>query len=121
MMVLVDELNDGRINDTLWLENRITNIGNQKTSGFDPNLMVKVFPNPSSDIVTFEFEAKYSGKVTLMIYNQLGEKVKDIKSEHLNSGRQQIDLNTRDKKSGLYYYQLVTNGQVYSGKFIVTR
>jgi len=74
---------------------------------------LKIYPNPSSDFVTIEFDQLHKG--TLFVYNS---EMKLIKSE-LIKGADKIKLATQDFTQGIYYLTVVNNeGKIAREKFI---
>ncbi len=69
-----------------------------------------IFPNPTSDIITFDLEN--STFVTLSIYDVQG---KYMGTQHLQNNQ----LSVRHLDSGVYFYQLLIDGEIFGGKFIV--
>ncbi len=104
--------------DTIWLIGFTFSYFN--TIGFqDPNskdLVIKVYPNPVKDVVTFDME-NINQESELIIYNSLGQLVRE---EQIDNSKQDYKINISDYKSGIYYYQItLSNSQKkYSGKFV---
>ena len=75
---------------------------------------VKVFPNPSKDIFYFILgdEEKVNGE--LFIYNIQG---KLIYNKILNSNNI-VEYNASEINQGIYFYKIVNNKNIYSGKLI---
>lgn len=78
----------------------------------DKDESVKVYPNPASNYVNFEFENRKQG--VLSIYNMNS---KLVYSEEINSEKHQINTNKFAK--GLYLYSFKTEEKVIFGKFTV--
>lgn len=78
------------------------------------------YPNPFNPETTIRFELATPGLVTLDIYNQKGQLVKNLVNTEYPTGFHQITWNGTDQKgslvsSGIYYYHM------RSGKFSATR
>lgn len=71
---------------------------------------LRIFPNPTSDLVNFDLENPTSATIT--IHDVQG---KYIGTQHLQN--QQLSL--RHLNSGIYFYRLLHDGEMYRGKFIV--
>ncbi len=69
-----------------------------------------IFPNPTSDLVNFDLENPTSATIT--IHDAQG---KHIGTQHLKDKQ----LAVGHLNSGVYFYQLLHNGEMYGGKFIV--
>jgi photosystem II stability/assembly factor-like uncharacterized protein len=65
------------------------------------------YPNPFNPTTTIEFELPRASKVTLKIYNILGEEVATLLSGSLNSGSHSIEWSRpAGIASGIYFYRL---------------
>jgi photosystem II stability/assembly factor-like uncharacterized protein len=74
------------------------------------------YPNPFNPTTTIEFELPRASKVTLKIYNILGEEVATLLSGSLNSGSHSIEWSRpAGIASGIYFYRLCAMNE--SGKF----
>lgn len=91
----------------------------QSTSTEGPGLLpaqVKVYPNPATDLATFEIEGLASGTYTLQLIDMVGRKV--AQREFSPFGTQtRLSLDVSELRSGLYLYSL-RNEQ---GRRIVTK
>jgi len=84
---------------------------------------IEVFPNPSSDEVYFQFNNIKSNKVKLTIYNNLGQQIRIIHAENLNTASQIIEWDGNDNfgnetKTGLYFYEIESDNFVKTGKIV---
>jgi len=71
------------------------------------------YPNPFNPTTTISFSLPKAGKVTLEVYNILGERVRILVNEEKPAGIHQIVWNGTDKNgvpvsSGIYLYKLTT-------------
>ena len=78
------------------------------------------YPNPFNPITFINFSIETEGKVQIDVYNILGQKVKTLVNEHLQSGSHQIKWNGKDDSnnsvaSGVYFYKM-KNGRYTSTK-----
>ena len=83
------------------------------------------YPNPFNPSTTIEYDLVSSGKVTLKIYNILGEEVRTLLEEYQLKGKHRIVFNARtnscELSSGVYIYTLAANNKVTSGKMILSK
>jgi flagellar hook assembly protein FlgD len=79
----------------------------------------KVFPNPCSDMVTFELALKNAGNVTINLYNTNGNLIKTIKEKYSFPATYLLDMDVRSLQKGNYYYQVITSGKTMGGKITV--
>jgi len=75
-------------------------------------------PNPFNPITTIEFDLPNSAKVTLKIFNLLGEKVATLLSSDMLSGHHSTRWEARNYPSGIYYYQIQA-GQYRNAKKMI--
>lgn len=101
--------------------------GSSKTSHEPENeitdysgLSLMAYPNPASDLTTFEFSLPEDGKATLEIYNSAGAKVASLFETGVEANRTyQVNYDTRQLANGLYIYKFSTNEKSYSRRLAV--
>jgi hypothetical protein len=69
------------------------------------------FPNPFNPSTTIRFSIPEATQVTLIVYNNLGQKVRTLSDENMSAGAYQVSWDgTNDTgqlmSSGIYYYQI---------------
>ena len=76
---------------------------------------VNIYPNPSGSTITIQFQNLSAENHTLSIYNATGQVVQKIE----NITGTEVEVENRNWKSGLYFFQLQNkNGTTSQGKFI---
>ena len=78
-------------------------------------------PNPFYQTTTIELNLPKADYVTLNIYNVLGEEVATLHSGRMLPGQHLIEWNASHLPSGIYVYQLKTEGCVRAGKMILLK
>ncbi len=78
-------------------------------------LMIK--PNPFTTSTTIEYELKQPEKVTLTIYDHLGQIVYQTE-ENQPQGQQQLLWNAEGYANGIYYYRLQIGDAAANGKMV---
>jgi hypothetical protein len=81
---------------------------------------VMIFPNPFTTSATIEYELKQPEKVTLRIYNHLGQVVYQAQ-ENQPQGSQQLIWNAERFADGIYYYRILVGDAVANGKMVKVR
>ncbi|WP_333853184.1 T9SS type A sorting domain-containing protein [Epilithonimonas sp.] len=81
------------------------------------NNKLLVYPNPFADQVTISFDLKSNSEVNVKIYDVNGRIVKTIKSNE-KKGLNNLTIDTKDLRTGLYFYNLKTNSGESTGKLI---
>lgn len=79
---------------------------------------VSVFPNPTSDQITFQINKHQSSNLELTIFNQNGQTVEKLKVADQNHIFQ---LNVDTYPPGIYYYKIAAGKTTDSGKFLVIK
>ena len=75
---------------------------------------VKVFPNPASNQISFQFEELQNASIkNLIIFDVQSKKIMEVKSADLSS----IDISQLE--TGVYFYVIESEQKVYKGKFSV--
>jgi hypothetical protein len=65
------------------------------------------YPNPFNPSTTIEFELPSSGKVTLKVFNFLGQEVETLVARELRAGRHQVRFDGNGFASGIYLYRWI--------------
>ena len=117
LMVLVDNGNNGTIDDTLYLQNQVTGIGNDQGSLLSPNSynLAQNYPNPFNPTTTIQYSIPERSSVTLKIYDVLGNELAILVDEEKTAGSYEVNFNASQLASGIYFYKL------QAGNFIDTK
>lgn len=83
------------------------------------------YPNPFEDGVTISATLHQKGPVELIIFSELGQKVREIRYGQLGEGRHELKWDGRDSRGvpvahGFYFYQVVLRNRHLSGKLLKT-
>ncbi|HTX18287.1 MAG TPA: CBM35 domain-containing protein [Bacteroidota bacterium] len=79
------------------------------------------FPNPFNPTTTIRFSLASASKVSLIVYNILGQKVATLVNGTLNAGEQSYVFDGSSLSSGVYYYRLTAGSYVKSAKMILLK
>ncbi len=80
---------------------------------------LKVYPNPFSDKVTFEFVSGRDAYGVLELYNITGQKVARILDRPVEAGvMNRVEYTPEHKVSGMYIYRLDLDGELQIGRII---
>ena len=116
LTIYVDEGNNGSIDNTLIVQNQVTNINQDQGSLFPTEYKLEQnYPNPFNPTTTIGFGIMEKGNVRMSVLNILGEEIKVLLNEEKEAGHHSIDFNGSDLPSGVYFYQL------RAGNFIDTK
>jgi len=80
--------------------------------------LIANYPNPFNPTTTISFALANDGRVTIDIYNILGQKVKTLANSEFSAGKHNVvwhgdDFAGKSVGSGVYFYRMTANG--YSG------
>ncbi|MFN3405642.1 MAG: PQQ-dependent sugar dehydrogenase [Cytophagaceae bacterium] len=85
----------------------ISNV-NANSTGYE------IYPNPVSDQIKIINNSKSSDAVTIILYDQFGQKLKEVKQELFN----EIILDISQNAPGIYYVNIIREGRYQSIKVI---
>lgn len=93
-----------------WLS-ELTAIGFAQAELPQKNEIHQNYPNPFNPTTTIEFDLNKKQRISIEIFNSLGQKIRSLKSSVMNAGSHQIIWNgkndhRKDVSSGIYYYSL---------------
>ncbi|NCQ16846.1 MAG: T9SS type A sorting domain-containing protein [Ignavibacteria bacterium] len=83
--------------------------------------MAQNFPNPFNPSTSISYSLPQPGVVTLIIFNTLGQKVKEVVNGFQEAGSYTVSLNASDLSSGNYIYNVSVNGQSISKKMLLLK
>lgn len=105
-------------NMTAWIFKTDSNgiiTGLDKPKPEQPGQNIKLYPNPASDCITFEWETSENPNGKLEIYNAVGSL---MKIHNITTKKHIIKIN--DLTAGIYFYRLKEeNNDVATGSFVV--
>jgi len=64
------------------------------------------YPNPFNPSTSIQFSLPVDARVTIKIYNLVGENVAEVVSSNFAAGSHKVDFNASTLTSGIYFYQL---------------
>ena len=79
------------------------------------------YPNPFNPLTTIKYSIPSDKFVKLLIFNPIGEQITSLVNEYKTSGTYEVSLNAKDLPSGIYFYQLRTEGLVQTKKMILLK
>jgi len=99
----------------------LTGIGHKAPNEND--FTIRTYPNPFSHQVNFSFQLDQSSPVSLEIFDMTGRSVNKIFEGTLGTGNHILSWESQSHKNtragGLYFYRLINNNDIYSGKLIM--
>jgi len=79
------------------------------------------YPNPFNPATNIKFSIPVSARVSITIYNSLGEKVEEIVNREYEAGYHKAEFNGTNYSSGVYIYRMITNNFVETKKMVLLR
>src|SRR4051812_2924409 len=98
-----------------WLDSIHTETPNGIASLHLDKLMLKVFPNPSTDVISFWFENEKNQPVTYNVWDELGKEI-NIGNAPINKNKLNIDFS--QQVPGIYYVRVMIGNQQATEKII---
>jgi len=126
-VVFIDEANPDNIATATTDANGMYQV--ELTTGVETQIpetftLKQNFPNPFNPTTTIPFSLREAGKVDLVIYNIMGQKVKTLVSRILSAGEHNVVWNGRDDNgrgvsAGVYIYRLKCSGFSKANKMLL--
>ncbi len=79
------------------------------------------YPNPFNPTTLIPFELKQNAKVTLEIYNLMGQKVVTLLDENRSAGRHEVRWDATGQATGTYLYLLKVDNKLQSKKMLFVK
>lgn len=108
--------------DNVDLEN-FSSVGSQDKLNFNVSLN-NAYPNPAinTNNVEISFNMEKSSKISLNLYDNIGNKVATILNNHYAvEGNNAINYNISNLNSGTYFYQLSVSGYTFTKKLMIVK
>ena len=85
------------------------------------NKLLQNYPNPFNPSTSIKFSIAEEGKVSIAVFNILGEKIVELLNKELTAGNHSVVFNASNLTSGIYFYRLQIGGFVKSKKLILLK
>jgi hypothetical protein len=79
------------------------------------------YPNPFNPITNIKYDLSNATDVSLIIYDILGRKVKELVNNKQQAGRYDVQFDAWNLASGVYIYQLIADKYINSKKMILLK
>ena len=79
------------------------------------------YPNPFNPTTTIQYSIPSDGIVKLIVFNTIGEEVKELVNEFKSAGNYEIDFSADDLTSGIYFYRMQAVSFVETKKMILLK
>ncbi len=120
-----DLLTAGEFNGINWYENPYENTveedDNTETALPESMHLVSVYPNPFNPTATVTVNVAQAGKLTLTVYNQLGQQVQQVVDTVVQPGIQQFTIDGHNLATGVYLLRANINGQISEQNIVLMK
>jgi photosystem II stability/assembly factor-like uncharacterized protein len=79
------------------------------------------YPNPFNPVTTIKYDLPNASDVSLIIYDILGRKVKELVNTKQQAGRYEVQFNALNIANGVYIYHLIADKFISSKKMILLK
>ncbi|PZR20649.1 MAG: hypothetical protein DI539_10225 [Flavobacterium psychrophilum] len=83
------------------------------------NILGQNYPNPVEETTTIPFTLVNGGKAIIRLYNLQGRLVREIANDNYSPGSNTIQFDSKSLTSGIYFYQIESNGFKQARKMII--
>jgi hypothetical protein len=121
LTIFVDSGNDGTIDDTLKLQNELTGVHDHGSLIPGEYILYQNYPNPFNPSTTIKYSIPELSRVTLKVFNVLGEEVTTLVNEEKIAGNYSIEFNASNLPSGVYFYRLQAGSFTETKKMLILK
>jgi photosystem II stability/assembly factor-like uncharacterized protein len=135
---IIPKFNANTLYDAAVVGDNIFFVGNNGAvikGNADPNTSVKQisgntvksfeltqnYPNPFNPSTTIKYSVPTEGKVSLKVYNLLGEEVATLINQNQSAGTYSVSFDASSLSSGIYFYQLSSGNNVSVKKMMLVK
>lgn len=79
------------------------------------------YPNPFNPSTTINYTIEEDGRVTLKVFDILGNEIVTLINENKPLGNYQIEFNASEIPSGIYFYSLIAGNHISTKKLILLK
>ncbi|NOX38469.1 MAG: T9SS type A sorting domain-containing protein [Calditrichaeota bacterium] len=83
--------------------------------------LLQNYPNPFNPTTTIEFHLPRTTRVKLAVYNTVGQEIAVLANGVLAPGKHRVTFYANDLPSGIYFYRLEAEKQIFSRKMVLMR
>jgi hypothetical protein len=79
------------------------------------------YPNPFNPSTTIKYSIPRSSRVTIRVFDVLGNEIQTLVNEEKSAGTYELDWNAANLTSGVYYYQMIAGNHISTRKMILLK
>jgi len=111
-----------QVNKYGYLGEIITSIPQEDQEIFPTEIILyQNYPNPFNSITNISYSTPKEGKISIKIYNSLGELIKTIADDFVSAGFHEVNLSSDNLPSGIYLYKLQTETKFITKKLLIIK
>ena len=123
---LDDQLNESPFSNELEFTATVTGIGISDSQIPEEYILFQNYPNPFNITTTVRYALKENTKVTLKIYNVLGQKVRTLVNENQSAGFKSAIWDGKNNfgnsvSTGIYILTLRVNNEIFNKKMLLLK
>lgn len=99
----------------------IVSVQNPKDESIKSFFLEQNYPNPFNPSTTISFRLEKDGKVTLKVYNIVGQEVIALIDGEMKEGEHKIVWEQKNVASGIYFYKLSSKGNTKTRKMLLLK
>ena len=85
------------------------------------SLLSQNFPNPFNPSTRIQYSLNSTQKITLKVYDVLGNEIATLVNEEKPSGEYEVEFNGNNLPSGVYFYQLKAGSLIETKKMVLLK
>ncbi len=100
---------------------QVTSINDKQQSMIEGFELTQNYPNPFNPSTKISFSIPHGARVSVKVYNSLGQEVADIVNSSFSAGIHTVNFDASNLSSGLYFYSMQSAGFAKTLKMILVR
>jgi len=122
LTILIDQGNDGTIDDSMSVTNDLTDAGEPGGGGLPAAFaLYQNYPNPFNPATTIGYALPNAAVVTLKIYDVFGREVATLADGPQAAGFHSVEWNASDLAGGVYFYRLQSGSEMLTRKLLLVK
>ena len=104
-----------------WIPVNTTDVSGEMSNIVKGYSLSQNYPNPFNPSTTISYELPHASRMSLRVYNTLGQEVATMVNENKPAGVYTARFEARSLASGVYFYRLQAGNFVDTKKFILLK
>jgi len=99
----------------------ITDVNDYKDEIPDNFMLLQNFPNPFNPVTTMSYHIPSKSLISLKVFDIIGREVATLINEEKSAGSYEVQFDASSLSSGIYFYELRTEGFIQTRKMILLK